>query len=97
MQPLTVYSSEIALGMSGVPAGAYGADGWEVDMGVGREEESGLQDEAGGCGVARKAAEGESGEVRVEKVAALRRAIADGKYLVTAEDLAEKLIEKMLG
>jgi flagellar biosynthesis anti-sigma factor FlgM len=36
------------------------------------------------------------GEVRLEKIERLKAAIAKGTYSVSAEDLAEKMIESML-
>jgi flagellar biosynthesis anti-sigma factor FlgM len=36
------------------------------------------------------------GDVRMEKVERLKAAIANGTYSVSAEDLAEKMIESML-
>jgi negative regulator of flagellin synthesis FlgM len=35
-------------------------------------------------------------EVRTEKVAALKEAVADGTYKVKAEDIADKMIQEMI-
>ena len=96
MEHLATYSSEIVPRMFGLPAGAYGAEAWETEMAIVREEGNSRRADVRGYDAARLGPEGVGAEVRVEKVAALRRAIAEGSYVVEAEEVAEKLVERML-